>query len=178
VDRENGGEEVGLRLAASAALAAALAACLAAPAAAATVTAQVQAKVIKPLTIESRQDLDLGTIVLGPGNWSGAVVKLSQNGNLTCPADVTCAGATKVAIYNLTGSNGEIAALNVPNVTMVNQLDSSQTLTLVPDNNPTVQFTNSGNPGKDVDIGGSVTLNSTTAGGTYVGTFNVTADYQ
>jgi hypothetical protein len=169
---------VGLRLAASAALAAALAAGLGAPATAATVTAQVQAKVIKPLTIESRQDLDLGTIVLGPGTWSGAVVKLSRTGNFNCPADVTCAGATQVAIYTLTGSNGETAVMNVPNVTLVNQLDSSQTLTLTPDNDPTVQFTNSGNAGKDVAIGGSVTLNSTTPGGTYVGTFNVTADYQ
>lgn len=169
---------MGLRLAASAALAAAVAAGLGSPATAATVTAQVQAKVIKPLTIESRQDLDLGTIVLGPGNWSGAVVKLSQNGNLTCPADVTCAGATHVAIYNLTGSNGETAAINVPKVTMVNQLDSSKSLTLLPDNDPTVQFTNSGNAGVSVNIGGSVTLDSTTPGGTYVGTFNVTADYQ
>jgi len=61
---------------------------------------------------------------------------------------------------------------------MVNQLDSTKTLTLTPDNQATVTLTNSGNPGTNVPIGGSITLDSTTAGGTYVGTFNVTADYQ
>ncbi len=169
---------MGLRLAAFAAVAAAFAAGLGAPATAATVTAQVQAKVVKPVAIESVQNLDLGTILLGPGTWSGAVVKLSRTGVLTCSANLICSGATQVAIYNVSGSNGGIIVVNVPIVTLVNQLDSSQTLTLVPDNAPTVQLTNSGNPGKDVDIGGSITVNSTTPGGTYVGTFNVTADYQ
>jgi hypothetical protein len=61
---------------------------------------------------------------------------------------------------------------------MVNQLDSTKTLILTPDNQATVTLTNSGNPGTNVQIGGSVTVNSTTPGGTYVGTFNVTADYQ
>ena len=32
-------------------------------------------------------------------------------------------------------------------------------------------------PGKNFSVGGSVTLKSTTAAGTYVGTFNVTVDY-
>jgi spore coat protein U-like protein len=38
-------------------------------------------------------------------------------------------------------------------------------------------LTSSGIPGDDFSIGGSVTLNSTTAAGTYAGTFNVTVDY-
>jgi hypothetical protein len=38
-------------------------------------------------------------------------------------------------------------------------------------------LTSSGIPGVDFSIGGSVTLNSSTASGTYVGTFNVTVDY-
>lgn len=168
---------MGLRLA-PAAVAAAAAACLCTPASAATVTAQVQAKVVKPLAIQSTQDLDLGTIVLGPGAWSGATVSLSRTGTLSCPANVTCSGATQVAIYNVTGSNGETVGIDVPNVTLVNQFDSSKTLTLTPDHAASILLTNSGNPGKDVDIGGSIILNSTTAGGTYTGTFNVTANYQ
>jgi hypothetical protein len=169
---------VGLRLASVAAVAAAFAAVAGVRADAATINAQVQAKVVKPLTIEKRQDFDLGTIVLGPGTWSGAQVRLSQGGVLTCPANVTCSGATQVAIYNVAGTKTQTVAMTVPQVTLVNQSDSSKTLTLVPDNNPTVTLTNSGNPGTNVPIGGSVTVNSTTAGGTYVGTFNVTADYQ
>jgi hypothetical protein len=178
VGRDRGGEEVGLRLARVAAVAAAFAVVVGARAEAATVNAQVQAKVVKPLAIEKRQDFDLGTIVLGPGSWSGAVVRLSQGGILICPANVTCSGATQVAIYNVAGTNAQTVVMNVPNVTLVNQSDSSKTLTLVPDSKPSVTLTNSGNPGTNVPIGGAVTVNSTTAGGTYVGTFNVTADYQ
>jgi hypothetical protein len=169
---------VGLRLVTTAALAAAFAAGFGAPAEGATVTAQVNAQVVKPLAITKRQDLNLGTIVLGPGTWSGAIVRLTRGGILTCPANVTCSGATAVAIYNVAGSNGQVVRMNVPNVTLFNQLDSTKTLILTPDNQATVTLTNSGNPGTNVPIGGSITLNSTTAGGTYVGTFNVTADYQ
>jgi hypothetical protein len=169
---------VGLRLASVAAVAAAFAAVAGARAEAATVNAQVQAKVVKPLTIEKRQDFDLGTIVLGPGSWSGAKVRLSEGGVLTCPANVTCSGATQVAIYNVAGTKTQGVAMTVPQVTLVNQSDSSKTLTLVPENAASVTLTNSGNPGTNVPIGGSVTVDSTTAGGTYVGTFNVTADYQ
>jgi hypothetical protein len=173
-----GGEEVGLRLGSIAAFAAVFAACFAAPAEGATITAQVQAQVVKPLAITKKQDLNLGTIALGPGNWSGAIVSLSRAGNLICPANVTCSGATSVAIYNVAGSNGQVVRMSVPNVTLVNQLDSTKTLVLTPDNQATVTLTNSGNPGTNVPIGGSISVNSTTAGGTYVGTFNVTADYQ
>lgn len=161
-----------------AAIAAAAAACFAAPATAATVTATAKAKVVKPLAIESRQNLDLGTMILGSGTWSGATVRLSRTGALTCPTNLTCSGATQVAIYNFTGSQGETVAISVPNVTLTNQLNPTKTLTLVPDNAATIVLANSGNPGSNVSIGGSITLSSTTAGGTYTGTFNVTADYQ
>lgn len=169
---------MGLRLAIAVAVAAATAACFATPASAATINAQAKAKVVKPLTIESRQNLDLGTILLGPGTWSGATVRLSQAGALTCPAPLTCSGATQVAIYNIAGSNSQTIVISAPNVTMVNQTNPANTLTLVPDAPATVQLTNSGSPGTNVAIGGAITLDSTTADGVYVGTFNVTADYQ
>ena len=170
---------MGLRLAQKTAIAAVLAAALpCAPADAATITATAKAKVVKPLALESRQNLDLGTIILGPGVWSGTTVKLARTGVLTCGGNVTCSGATQVAQYNVSGSNGETVVITVPNVTLVNQLDSTKTLTLIPDKPPPVLLTNSGNPGTTFSIGGSVTVNSTTVGGTYQGTFNLTADYQ
>ena len=43
-------------------------------AAAATKVVPVQAKPVKPLTLTPVQDLDLGTILLGSGTWSGATV--------------------------------------------------------------------------------------------------------
>jgi hypothetical protein len=82
-----------------------------------------------------------------------------------------------VAQYNVQGSNNQTVYITVPNVTLVNQSDATQTLTLVPDAPATVVLTNSGPPGTNFNIGGSVTLNSTTAAGTYSGTFNVTVNY-
>lgn len=161
-----------------AAAAAAAAACFGAPASAATVNAQAKAQIVKPLAIASVQDLDFGTILLGPGTWSGAKVRLSQAGALTCPAPLTCSGATQVAIYNIAGSSKQTIVISVPNVTLVNQSNPSKTLTLVPDAPATIQLTNSGNPGTNVPIGGAITVDSTTADGVYAGTFNVTADYQ
>jgi len=41
----------------------------------------------------------------------------------------------------------------------------------------TVMLTNSGAPGNNFDLGGSITVASTTGDGVYSGTFNVTVDY-
>jgi hypothetical protein len=60
----------------------------------------------------------------------------------------------------------------------VNQSDPAKTLQLVPDAPASILLTNSGNPGTNFSIGGSVTIDSSTAPGDYVGTFEVTADYQ
>ena len=149
-----------------------------APARAATVNAQVTANGVKPLILTKVQDLDFGSVTLGPGVWSNATVSLSQAGVLGCAnANITCTGATMVAQYNVQGSKQQAVHISAPNVTLVNQSDSSQTLTLVTDAPSSIVLANNGFPGSDFSIGGSVTINSATAAGTYVGTFNVTVDY-
>jgi hypothetical protein len=159
---------------------AAAAALATAPAAApaASVNARAKAKVVKPLVLRSVQDLDLGILVLSPGSWSGATVMLSPTGVLTCPANVTCSGAAQVAIYNASGTNGQTAIINAPDVTLVNQTDPSSRLTLTVDGPEAVTFTNSGVKGINFPLGGSITVDSTTADGEYSGTFEVTAEYQ
>ena len=150
----------------------------AAPAHAETVNAEVKAKVVKPLALKALQDLDVGTLVLSPGNWTGATVSLSRSGALTCPANVTCSGATQVAQYNLSGTNKQTVVISAPDVSMVNQADPSKTLTLVVHGPGTIILQNSGEQGTNFPLGGSITVDSTTAGGTYAGTFEVTAEYQ
>jgi uncharacterized protein DUF4402 len=154
-------------------------ACLASPAAAhaASVSVAVQANALKPLVIAKIQDLNLGSITLGPGIWSNATVSLTKAGVFACDARVTCTGATLVAQYNVQGSNQQTVHISAPNVAMVNQSDPSQSLLLTVDAPASLVLPNSGIPGVNFSIGGSVTLNSTTSGGTYVGTFNVTVDY-
>ena len=166
------------RLLASISVALAAIATAAAPAHAAGQVARVSASVVKPLTLTWLQDLDLGSIVLGPGTWSNATVAISQAGVFSCTnSNVTCTGATKVAQYKLTGTNNMTVRITAPNVTLVNQNDPTKTLVLMIDSPGTVAITSSGAKGVNFGLGGSLTVNSATAGGVYNGTLNVTVDY-
>ena len=148
------------------------------PARAASQSAKVSANVVKPLSIKWVQDLNLGTVTLGPGSWTNATVRISRAGVFSCAAaNVTCTGATAVATYNVVGTNNQTVRISAPNVTLVNQSDSTKTLTLTVDSPGTVVIPNSGNKGTDFSLGGAITLSSSTAGGVYRGTFNVTVDY-
>jgi hypothetical protein len=148
------------------------------PAHAATQVAQVNANVVKPLILTWLQNLDLGTITLAPGTWSGATVAITRSGVFSCTnTNVTCTGATQVARYNVSGTNNTNVKITAPNVTLVNQSDATKTLTLVVDNPGSVVLTNSGPPGTNFSLGGSISVSSTTPSGVYVGTFNVTVDY-
>lgn len=150
---------------------------VAAPACAAP-TAMVSANIIRPVTLAWVQDLDLGTITLGPGTWSGATVAISKTGVFTCTnANVICTGATQPAGYNVEGSNKQVITIDAPSVTLVNQSDPSKTLVLTVDSPGTVALTNSGKPGSNFYLGGSITVSSSTPSGVYSGTFNVTVDY-
>ena len=148
-------------------------------ASAASKSAAVSATVVKPLTLTRLQDLDLGTILLAPGTWSSATVSLSRTGVLSCAGpNVVCSGAVRVAQYKVTGTNKMVVTISAPNVTLTNQLDATKKLTLVPDAPASVTMTSSGQPGTTFPVGGRIALTSGTAGGDYVGTFNVTVDYQ
>lgn len=145
---------------------------------AASLTASVKASPVKPLILTKVQDLDFGSVTLGPGVWSNATVSLSQGGSFSCTnANVVCTGATTVARYNVQGSSQQTVYVSAPNVTLVNQNDPTQTLTMITDAPASVVIPNSGAKGVNFSIGGSVKLASTTVAGTYVGTFNVTVDY-
>ena len=143
-----------------------------------TQNASVQASVVKPLTLTALQDLDLGTITLRPGAWSGATVGIARTGTFNCNSNVICSGAPQVALYKVTGTNRMVVRITAPNVTLVNQNDPTKTLNLTVDSPGQVTLTSSGEPGVTFPLGGSIALSSTTAEGNYTGTFNVTVDYQ
>jgi Domain of unknown function (DUF4402) len=145
---------------------------------AANAVIKVNAQATKPLSLTRVQDLDLGTIVLGPGTWSGATVSISRAGVFSCAnPNTTCSGARQVATYNLSGSNNAAVRIAAPNVTLTNQNDPTKTLVMVIDSPGTVTIPNSGKKGVDFSLGGSIALSSSTAGGLYAGTFDVTVDY-
>jgi len=141
--------------------------------------ATATAKVVKPLTLSWQRDLDLGTIILsGAGTWSNALVGISRAGVFSCAnANTTCSGAVQTAQYKVTGTNNQIVTVTAPNVTLTNQNDLVSTLTLTVDNPGTVNLGNSGASGLVFDLGGNISVGSSTPDGTYFGTFNVTVNY-
>jgi hypothetical protein len=155
-------------------LTALLAAMPAAGAHAATITAQVNANVVKPLVFTSKQNLDFGTILLSATSTS--TVSLSIAGVLSCGTGLTCSGATRPAIYNVQGSNGQVVRITAVASDLINAADGTK-LRFNPVAPASVTLTNSGAPGKDFNVGGSIAIPSTTTEGTYTGYIEVTVDY-
>jgi Mat/Ecp fimbriae major subunit len=170
-----------LRLTALAATVAALAVTATEAAAApvsATANATARARILRPLTLTSTQNFDLGIIVLAGAGAYTATVGLDRAGTFNCDSNsgnVACSGTPVRAIYNVTGTQGQNVTIASGPVSMTNGTD---TLTLTPDHNTTVTLANSGAPGSNFFVGGSLSIPSTTSDGVYTGTFALTADYQ
>lgn len=135
-------------------------------------------KILQGLVLKSTQNLDLGTVVLaGSGTWT-ATVSVDRNNVFSCDGgsgNVVCSGAPQRAMYNVQGSNNATVKIASTPVTLSN---GTSNLTLTPDHAATVLLTNSGAPGVNFGVGGSVTISNTTPDGDYTGTFALTAEYQ
>lgn len=142
---------------------------------AAETTIRASAKVVKSLTLTKKQDLDFGTVTVSgtPGTYT---VSMSMAGVLSCPAGATCAGAPTPGIMNVQGSNNNTVRITVSPASLVNAADGS-TIPFAPVAPATLTLTNSGAPGHDFNIGGSIAIPST-ADGTYAGNIQVIVDYQ
>ncbi len=132
---------------------------------AAQTTITANANIVKPLELASKQNLDFGTITVSstPGTYT---VSISMTGVLTCPSGATCTGAALPAILNAQGSNGQVVRITVAPSNLTNSVDGS-TIRFTPIAPASITLTNSGFPGKDFNIGGSIAIPST-ADGTYV----------
>ena len=138
-------------------------------------TIKAQAKVVKSLSLTTKQDLDFGTIALS-GATGTSTVTLSMAGVLTCVGNVTCSGTARTAILNIAGSKSSPVRITIGASDLTNAGDGS-TLRFTPIAPTTLTLTNSGAPGTDINIGGSVSIPAT-ADGIYSGNIVVTVDYQ
>ena len=152
------------------------------PAGAATPTTQATAtaRIVVPLTLDSTQNLDLGTIVLSGTAPYTQTVGITQAGVFSCGgANLTCSGTTTTAQYAATGTPDQTLTVTVsPTINLVNQTQVSPDLVLTvaaPAANSVV-LDNTGNV--SFDLGGSIQVSDTTSDGVYQGTFDVSADYQ
>lgn len=142
---------------------------------AAQTTIQASAKVVKSLELTSKQNLDFGTITLSgtPGTYT---VSIDLAGQLSCPSGATCSGVAQPAILNAQGSQGQVVMISVASSNLVNAVDNS-TIPFTPVAPASITLTNSGFPGRDFNVAGSIAIPST-ADGTYAGNVVVTANYQ
>ena len=89
-----------------------------------------------------------------------------------------CSGTVKQARFNVQGSNNNTVLFTYTGGTLSNGIAGSETIPFTANGPASMAITNSGAPGTNFDVGGSLTITSTLAGGTYTGTMTVTADYQ
>lgn len=142
---------------------------------AATITASVSASAVKPLVFSSKQDLDFGTISL-PSSVVPLTVTIANDGTRICPAPLVCSGLSRQAIFNVQGSNGQVVLITAAASDLVNASDGTK-LRFTPLAPLTVILTNSGQPGRDFDVGGSITIPTTATDGLYTGDIEVTVDF-
>lgn len=162
---------------------------------AATATATVNAKIVKPLALTGGGTIAIGTLITPTAATFSNTFTIQPSATQTgtyCQTGFTCSGTPTAAMFNLQGSNNTPLNLTIPlTVTLTNTSwtggGAAPTLTLTTNNNVAANnatgvyvttLPNSGFPGTDYYVGGSLTVTQATAGGTYSGTFTVTADYQ
>jgi|GEM_PF-1720288 len=137
------------------------------------------ARIIRPLSLTSTGSLNFGTIVLN-GVTANRTVALSSGNVLDCgagTAELVCSGTTSVPSYNVRGTNNQVVTVIKTATNLTNSTDSS-TLSMTPTGAATVTLTNSGAPGFDFNIGGTIVIGTATTDGVYSGVVNVQVDYQ
>ncbi len=150
------------------------AAVLATPASAAQTTAVTSVNIVKPVSLAKLQDLDFGTLTFA-GFTGTRTITINQLGVLGCDADIVCSGAIKPARFNVQGTNKITVLFTYTGGTLSNGVDS---IPFTANGPSSMTLTNSGAPGTDFNVGGSLSISPTLVGGTYSGTMTVTADYQ
>ena len=161
---------------------------------AASATATAKANVLKPLQMTGGGTVDFGTIVTpSAATFSGTftIDAAASQTSTYCASGFACSGTPAAAKFNLQGTNNNNITLNIPTsvtLTLQGATGTPPTLTFNTKNsvsatnsgtgNYTIQLPNSGFPGLDIYVGGNVVITQATVGGSYQGTFTVTADYQ
>lgn len=158
---------------------------------AATATATVNAKIVKPLVLTGGGTIGLGNIYTpSAATFSGTfnIAPAAAQGGSYCATGFTCTGAVTAAMFNMQGTNNTPITVTIPlTVTLTNTAVGSATMTLNTTNsiaansgtgNYSTSLPNSGAPGTDFYVGGSVVVSNSTVEGSYQGTFTVIANYQ
>lgn len=163
-----------VKIAAVAAAALAAASAVAAPVGVTGAPPTASARIIKPLTLTATGSLDFGTIVMN-NVTADRTVTLNANTSITCDSELVCEANGTVPTYNVRGTQGQTVNI-IKNVSTLNGSNGGS-LTLTPVGAASVLLPNSGAPGEDFTIGGSIVIGAATVDGVYTGTVDVEVDY-
>ncbi len=133
------------------------------------------ARMMRPIVLTARQDLDFGQILL-PTTAGTHTVSISMAGVRSCGTGLSCSGVARQAVFNLVGSNNQAIRVTAVATPMVNAAGAS--IVMTPIAPASVTLSNAGNGGQDFGVGGSISVTSATADGVYSGSLEVTVDYQ
>ncbi len=148
----------------------------ASPATAAQTTAVTTVNVVRPVSLSKLQDMDFGPLTFA-GFTGTRTIALSRTGALTCAVAIVCSGVAKQARFNAQGTNKMVVLLSYSGGTLTNPADPIS-IPFTANGPASITMVNSGAPGLDFDVGGSLTISPALLGGVYTGTMTVTADYQ
>ena len=138
--------------------------------------AKAHARILKPLVLRGTTDLLFGDIVVGTVAGTQTVTIDHTADTLTgCSNGLTCSGTVRRAVYNIEGSQG--ADVTVDSVQSDLENAAGDVLVFTPNHEDTVTLVNSGNPGTNFYVGGSITLDSNTPEGLYEGDMEITVQY-
>lgn len=142
--------------------------------------AQAGARLIKPLQLTALRDLNFGTIVMGTISGD-QTVSINGAGTVTCGATgggLTCAGSPTSGAYRIVGTQGQVVTISSAAPTFPLTGSNTGTLTFTPTFPTSLTLGNSGSPGNDFNVGGSVVINSSTVDGVYSGQIDIQVAYQ
>jgi hypothetical protein len=143
---------------------------------AATATGDARARILRQLTLTNTSDLQFATIISGA---TASTVAVTTLGVAVCGPTLVCTGTTTAANFDLQGTNGAVVLVGGDNsVTLNGSLGGTMTASLDYSSNAVVLLSGPGTVGGSFQVGGTLNVGANQTSGDYVGTFNVTADYQ
>ena len=140
---------------------------------AATQTATAEVDIIAAVTLTQDLGLDFGVVASSAA--VGTVTLPTSSNTRACSASVTCVGTAQRGQFTVGGATtGYNVGITVPASTSLTGAGAPMNLTLVPS---ITSFTSTG-AAQVFNVGGTLSVGANQVAGTYLGTYNVSADYQ
>jgi Mat/Ecp fimbriae major subunit len=140
---------------------------------AATASADAKATILASLVVTKNTDLDFGTVAV---NTAGSRT-ISNAGLSTACTGGVCAGTVSAADFDITGLVGSNILITVPTSVTLTRASGTETMSASLTNNATAG-SHALTAGEGFNVGGTLSWGATQVAGDYVGSFDVTVEYQ